>query len=68
MNVLFHVYKLLLVFLSLKLYMYCFLSSKKKNLYIGVFLEYVAKARGSWFLKKGAHPGPASTTRINRPL
>ena len=47
MNVLFHVYKLLLVFLSLKLYMYCFLSSKKKLVYRGLFRVC---CEGTWFL------------------
>ena len=52
---LFCIYILSLVFLSLKLHVYCLISQKK--LVYRVFLEYVVNTHGSWFLIKGASHG-----------
>ena len=48
-----YVYILSLVFLSLKLYMYCLIL--QKNNCIERFLKYVANAHYSWFLMN-VHP------------
>ena len=50
-----YIYILSLVFLAMKLYVYCLILQQTKHKYRG-FLEYVANARGSYFLMKGAPP------------
>ena len=55
MNVIiFHIHKLSLVFYHWNCtFVACF---SKRNLYVGGFLEYLANARGSWFLWKWQPP------------